>query len=223
MTQPKVTCGDFDIQYIVTNPPFFENTFLVRHNPSGEQLLIDPGFADNRIIQQIEDDGDHLSAIWLTHGHLDHVGGVSKAMAAKAVECFAHENERDLISRAPQWASSMMGMDLAPIEGCHYYHDTKTMTFAGAEARVIETPGHTPGGVCYVFDGFAFTGDTIFQQGFGRVDLPGGDGDLLKASIDHFLAEVPDETLLFSGHGGHWSVGEAKQWWSYVRDAVSFV
>lgn len=219
----KVTCGDFVIDYIVTAAPFFENCYLLRHTPSGEQILIDPGIGADKILAKVRADGDSLREVWLTHGHLDHIGGTREVQAAMPVPCRAHADERPLIERQPDWGAQMLGVRVEIPTDCRYYLDEPMLAFAGAEARVIHTPGHTPGGVCYVFDGFAFTGDTLFQQGIGRTDFPGGDAGKLRASITRLLDEIPPETLLFSGHGGHWTAGEAKRWWSVVSGGIAFV
>ena len=77
----------------------------------------------------------------------------------------------------------------------------------------ISTPGHTIGGITYVFHGFIFTGDTLLFESVGRADLPGSNIDDLKESVNRILSSFSDDTIIFSGHGIHWSISEAKKWW----------
>ena len=98
-------------------------------------------------------------------------------------------------------------------EPVSYFEGEPTLAFDGFEVKVLFTPGHTPGGVCLVFDGFIFTGDTLFNQGVGRTDLPGGDGRTLSASIGRLLKEADPKARLYSGHGPSWTAAEARPWW----------
>ena len=205
--------GDFSITTVVVAPPWYENCYLVKHLPTGRQLVIDPGGDAAEIVAAIETNGGNVIEILLTHGHPDHLGAAHEIQSALGVGCRAHQEERPIIDGVANWAGALMQRRLRGPEAMTYFSDEPTLAFDGFTVRVIFTPGHTPGGVCYVFDGFVFTGDTLFNQGVGRTDLPGGDGRTLGASINRLLKEVDPKLRLYSGHGPSWTAAEARPWW----------
>lgn len=211
----RFSFGDFTVGTVVTRPPWYENCYLVRHTPSGAQVIIDPGGDAESILAAARADGGTVAEIWLTHGHPDHIGAVHALQEELGVPCRAHAEERPVIEAAPRLAAALMQMALKE-PACDYFQgegDAPGLALGGAPVRVVRTPGHTPGGVCYVFGDFAFTGDTLFNHGVGRTDLPGGDGRALVASITRFLDGLDAGVTLFSGHGPAWTAGEARQWW----------
>ncbi|MCW9034295.1 MAG: MBL fold metallo-hydrolase [Rhodospirillales bacterium] len=208
----SLTLGDFTLTVVVTDPPYFENCYLVKHDPSGDQIAIDPGSAAKKILDQVQADGGNLKAIWLTHGHPDHIGAVKEIQEKTGVSCLAHKDEKQLIENAPVWAQSM-GMSVEGPSSCDYYDSDVALTLGGSPVKVVETPGHTPGGVCYDFGEFVITGDTLFCQGIGRTDFPGGNSQQLASSITNLLSVVDDQSLLFSGHGPEWKADDAERWW----------
>jgi hydroxyacylglutathione hydrolase len=208
--------GDFSLTIVVTSPPWYENCYLVKHEPSGDILAIDPGGDAPVILQAIKDLGGTLKEIWLTHGHFDHLGGVADLQDSLKVGCRAHAEERFIVENAAKWASSMMVAPVQPPRSCEYFPGEPQLGFAGAKVRVLHTPGHTPGCVCYDFGPFVLTGDTLFCEGVGRTDLPGGDGKQLQASITRLLGELDDGVAMFSGHGNGWLVSDAKPWWQQM-------
>ncbi len=211
-TNQSQTYGDFTLTVVVTDPPYFENCYIVKHDPTGEQIAIDPGSAPGRILEAVNADGGSLKEIWLTHGHPDHIGAVKAIQETTGVTCRAHRDEEQLIDNAPAWAQSM-GMSVEAPSSCEYYDNDVSLTLGGEPVRVIETPGHTPGGVCYDFGAFVITGDTLFCQGIGRTDFPGGNSQQLASSITSLLSMVDDQSFLFSGHGPEWRADDAERWW----------
>lgn len=205
--------GPFTLDVVVTDPPWFENCYIVRHTASGAQAVFDPGSSPERIAAKIQSGGGAPDAIYLTHGHPDHLGAVAALQTRFGVACHAHRDERPLVAGAAALSMMLAGIPVEPPAACQWFGDEAAFTLGGERFSVLPTPGHTPGGVCFVFPGFALTGDTLFQGGIGRTDLPGGDARQLDDSITRLLAALPRETLLFSGHGPYWTVREARAWW----------
>ncbi len=207
------TVGDFSITTVVVAPPWYENCYVVKHVPTGRQLVIDPGGDAEMVLEAVQANGGVVTDILLTHGHPDHLGGVHDVQAATGVGCRAHREERPIIDGVANWAGALMQRRIQGPKAVEYFEGEPVLPFEGFEVKVLFTPGHTPGGVCYIFDGFVFTGDTLFNQGVGRTDLPGGNGRTLSASISRLLKELDPAAKLYSGHGPAWTVAEALPWW----------
>lgn len=212
MTVQSFHFGDFELRQVVTAPPYYENCYVVHHRPSASTVIVDPGASPHAILETAADLGGSVVAILLTHGHPDHVAGLSAVADATKAPILAHQDEQVILDAAAEWGKALLGQELS-VPPVQYFSGEPTLELMGG-IRAIATPGHTPGGVCYSFAGFALTGDTVFDHGFGRTDFPGGNAPQLKASIDGFLAAVAPQDLMFSGHGGAWTVQEARRWWA---------
>ena len=219
------TVGEFLITTVVNTPPWYENCYVVCHRSTGRQFVIDPGGEAERIAAVVRANAGGYSPaadkveILLTHGHPDHLGGVHDLQALIDMPCRAHQDEQPIISAAANWSSALMQRQINDPKRLEYFTGQPVFSYEGFEIRVVSTPGHTPGGVCFIFGGFVFTGDTLFNQGVGRTDLPGGNGHRLSDSITRLLGGLDDEAaLLFSGHGPSWAVAEARAWWGYARN-----
>ena len=205
--------GDLSLSVVVTNPPWYENCYVVHHRPSGAVVVVDPGGDADKILAEIARVGGSPAAIWLTHGHPDHLGAASAVERALGLSTHAHRAEVPVIDRASALNRTFTGEGLAGPTALELFDGEPMMAIGPHPVRVIHTPGHTPGGVCYDFGAFVLTGDTLFQQGVGRTDLPGGSEGALWDSISRLLGLVADDSQLFSGHGAGWSATEARRWW----------
>jgi glyoxylase-like metal-dependent hydrolase (beta-lactamase superfamily II) len=199
---------DLDVE-MLTVGAIGENCFLFRRAGSDRLLVVDPGEEAERILAAIEASGASVEAILVTHCHFDHIGAVAPVAKATGAPVYCPEIEVPLLADI---------MAFVPWEGFGPYESYdadeivrggETLELAGVEIDVIFTPGHSPGHVTYAVRGeeAIFSGDVLFQGSVGRVDLPGGDGPTLLASIGKLLDDYPDETVVHPGHMGLTTLG----------------
>lgn len=209
--------GEYTVTCIVTGREWRQNSYIVSHRPSRHAVLIDPGDEAEVIIGQVQTKGEQVTRILLTHPHHDHLGVAAQISAHFKVPCELHSQDLRLLMHAPMYALRFANKKIAPVAE---YRTFETLAPGPEEpaVRALHTPGHTKGSVCYLFDGFVMTGDTLLCRHIGRTDLPGASAEQIITSIDQFLHELADDTVLFAGHGKAWTAGEAKQWWQEVGE-----
>jgi glyoxylase-like metal-dependent hydrolase (beta-lactamase superfamily II) len=201
----------------LTNGAFAENCYLVADPERGEAVIIDPGEEAGLFLARVRHEGWTLRAVWLTHAHLDHVAGVAEVKAATGVPVHLHPADRRLYDSLPVQAQ-MFGLSAdSPPPPDADLAEGQTVSVGGLAFAVLHTPGHTPGGVTFVGYGSAFAGDALFAGSIGRTDLPGGDTATLLASIREKLFALPDETVVYSGHGPETTIGEEKRSNPFVK------
>ncbi|MBZ0113490.1 MAG: MBL fold metallo-hydrolase [Thermoanaerobaculia bacterium] len=191
--------------------PFAENTYIIGKTP--EVAIIDPGGSSDEIAELIESRGWKPQAILLTHGHIDHIAHVAHLAERYGIGCRIHRGD-DWLLRTPQFPEleAMMGARPCP-EPESYFEDGDALEVAGLQLRVVHTPGHSPGGVCFVDEesGTIVVGDTIFRRGIGRTDLPGGSLAELEDSIRERLFTLERDYTLWPGHGPETSLEEERE------------
>ena len=170
-----------------------------------EAIVIDPGYEPDTILDSLE--GLTLKAILLTHGHFDHVGAVKELVAETGCEVYIHAAE----STMPPM------MTAGPLYYTRTYAEGDTVApIAGAELKVLHTPGHTPGSVCLLWGQELFAGDTLFAGSCGRVDLPGGDPAQMMQSLNR-LASLQADYRVHPGHGPSTTLSQEKRYNPYMR------
>ncbi len=204
--------GSCNVTCIVTGEEWKQNTYVVTHLSSLNTIIIDPGDNADLIIKYIQDRSGEVSRILLTHSHHDHVGAAEQVSEYFKVECELHKDDVRLLIHAPMYAMSFANKKITPISRFQCF---EKIVSDGEKPNLlsIHTPGHTKGSVCYLFDGFVMTGDTLLYKHVGRTDLPGSCAAELSRSVAKLLNQLHDDSLIFSGHGKPWKAGEAKAWW----------
>lgn len=215
-----VTIGRFAITRVATGDPWRENCFLVQDDATGETVVFDPGAAPELIVAQLRESGARVKYVVLTHAHHDHVGAVHEICTEFDVQCRVHLNDLKLLRQAPLYALRFAKRKILAATAVEPFgNEAVEFPLGPARFEALATPGHTSGSVCYLFPGFAITGDTLLHEHVGRTDLPGSSRDRLLVSVDELLARLGDTDTLFAGHGRTWTAEAARAWWTDARSA----
>lgn len=192
--------------------PVAANMIFVGTDGAKTVAVVDPSDAA-LALAILKDHGWTLSDILVTHRHFDHLLGVAGLKKATGAKIYISETDADGLRSGSASLASMAGESQEPVEPDVLLHDGDTFEAAGLRFRVLETPGHTAGGITFVCDEqrCAFVGDTLFAGGYGRYDLPGGDFNALSCSIKNVLFALPDDYRLFPGHEESTTVAEEKR------------
>lgn len=181
------------------------NCYILEDEESKQCAVIDPGGAPEILINEIKKIDGIVKFILLTHGHADHTGAVVQLRNEYKCPVFINQKDFEYINK---------GVDVygRPEEnGDSFLKDGELLSFGAINVKVIETPGHTPGGVSFLIGGAVFTGDTLFYGSIGRTDFAGGDYNELITSIKTKLVPLPDDTVVYPGHGPKSSIGFEKK------------
>ncbi|MGL5615487.1 MAG: MBL fold metallo-hydrolase [Sarcina sp.] len=179
------------------------NTYVVMDEDSKEGIIIDNFGEFQKIDKVIKELSMIPKAILLTHGHFDHVSGVNKLKEEYKIPVYINENDWNMIDKKADIFGEMEKPEFFVKEG-------DEITLGNKIIKVIETPGHTPGGVCFLIEDHLFTGDTLFKQSIGRTDFVGGDSKLLLESVNNKLAKLDDNIKVYPGHGMSSTIGFEK-------------
>lgn len=185
--------------------------FLYREGES-DAIVIDPADSGDYIYNAMTGKGFNPVAILLTHGHFDHIYGVSELKDKARCKVYAFEAEAELLNNPHTNCSNSVGRPAIVVPD-YLFRDGETCELAGMTFKVIHTPGHTEGSCCFYFEeaGILVAGDTLFCESIGRSDLPTGSTRKLINSIKEKLCVLPDNTRVYPGHGGSTTIINEKE------------
>lgn len=186
-----------------------ENCYIVMDENTNEGFLVDPGADAEILASTVENMKMKPKFILLTHGHWDHIGAVVELKDKFNIPFYISKNDNDMIQSGQDTYGSTPNPD-------GYLKEGDTFKFADKTIRVIETPGHTPGGVCFLVDKSLFTGDTLFNGTIGRTDFVGGSFETLVSSVRKRLATLPEDIKVYPGHGPSTTIGLEKRQNPYI-------
>jgi hydroxyacylglutathione hydrolase len=207
---------------VIESAPFGQNSYVAWLEGRNDALVIDPGFDARSILQVLEAQGRQLAAILDTHGHVDHIAGnAALKQAYPHAPLVIGRNEAELLTDAEINLSEPFGIPITSPPADRLVDDGETLEVAGFRFEVREIPGHSPGSVvfyCKEFDpAFVFGGDVLFAGSIGRTDL-GGNYQQLMSGIFAKLLDLPDTTLVYSGHGPVTTIGQERRSNPFIQD-----
>ena len=194
------------------------NCYFLYQEDEKKIIVVDPADRGEYLYNAFKEAGLEVAAILLTHAHFDHIWGCNQLRELAGVQVFAFEEEKDLCESAKLNVSEDVGRPYTATVDW-YLKDGETVTIEGMEFKVIWTPGHTQGSCCYYFekDNILISGDTLFEGSVGRSDLPTGNGATLTRSLKERLMILPDETMVFPGHGNSTTIADEKKYNPFCR------
>lgn len=191
--------------------PLLVNCYLFGCTRTRQAIIIDPGDEAEKIIASITKYEAKIIAIVLTHGHCDHLGAVNEIKEKYGCPIMIHEAEEETLTDPQANLSAFMGDSIVCPPADRLLHDGDTVAVGDLELQVMHTPGHSPGGTCLLYDKILFAGDLLFLMSIGRHDLPGGSYQQLERSLLTRVYKLPDDTIVYTGHGDKTTVGFEKR------------
>jgi glyoxylase-like metal-dependent hydrolase (beta-lactamase superfamily II) len=203
LDRPDIIC--------LTNGIYQENCYIIADSGTREAALVDPGEEGELFLRRLTHERLTLRAVWVTHAHLDHVLGVREVVSHTGVPVWLHPADRPLYDGVEHQARWLGVSAEAPPPPDHALAHGDRVTVGRFTFEVRHVPGHSPGSVALVGHGVAFVGDALFAGSIGRVDLPGGNGEQLLRSIQEQLLSLPDDTVVYAGHGPETTIGRERR------------
>ena len=187
------------------------NCYIAYCEDTLEAAVIDPGGDASKILNKIKQHNLKVKYIINTHGHFDHIVANRDIKQAFGAEILIHQADADMLDSGPQNLSVYFGSGIECGPADMLLQDGEIISFGNVALTVLHTPGHTPGGICLKTGDTVFAGDTLFAQGIGRTDFPGGSEKQLIASIRSKLLILDDNTKILPGHGSETTIGWEKK------------
>ncbi|OGN95837.1 MAG: hypothetical protein A2Y89_01920 [Chloroflexi bacterium RBG_13_51_18] len=192
------------------------NCFIAGKASTGEGLVIDPGGNGDEICRAISETGLDIKIIVLTHGHSDHIAALYEIQDKTGAEVAIHIEDADFLEGGGSYSSQFGISYRTPHPPDRLLREGDIIDINGMSFKVIHTPGHTPGSICLLTDAGVFTGDTIFRRGIGTTLMPGSSRPQLLESIRKKLMVLPDDTVIYPGHGRETTIGAERRDNPYV-------
>lgn len=194
------------------------NCYLIGDSKSNTAAIIDPGGDAELIINVVKKHHLQVKYIFISHGHIDHIGGNRMVKQATDAPILIHPADAEWLTHPfqPPIGFEIIESDSPPAD--EYLHDGDCYNLGELEVKIIHTPGHSPGGVCFVLSDRIFTGDTLFAGSIGRTDLPGGSEKEIFESIQNRILTLSDTNLVYPGHGPATTIGEEKESNPYLQN-----
>ena len=180
-------------------------------------IVIDPGKYTTEIAQFLKSNSDKSRLILITHAHYDHIGGAKQLREETGVKIAIGKNEEFALSDISYNLTGKFTPVISPFNADYTIDDEEEFTVGDITVKAYETAGHTKGGMIYLMNDCLFSGDILFYETVGRVDLPGGNITDMKQSLDRMMWLFDDETKVYSGHGEMTTIGHERQFNPYLR------
>lgn len=201
--------------------PILTNTYIVFDEHSKKAVIIDAPLDSIEVLrQEIEKQNLIIDGILLTHTHWDHSGDTADLQSLYKAKVYLHKDDEYRLLKPNHYSIFQLPVKIKEASGDVYVTEGNIINFGKCSLQVLNTPGHTEGGICFYssIDKIVFCGDTVFRDSIGRVDLPGGSFDVLANSIKDKLLVLDDETELLPGHGPKTTVGYERKYNPFFRE-----
>lgn len=193
------------------------NCYILHEEGHDEAVVIDPGGSEEAVWRHISAEGLTLKAILNTHAHADHIGAVDFLREKTGAKFYLHEADAPMLLDARKNLSAFMGMPIVTKPADVLLKGGEVLDICHMKFTVLYTPGHSPGGVCYLMEDRVFSGDTLFAESVGRTDFPGSSAKDLMTSVREKLLVLPDEIKVYCGHGPETTIGHERKYNPYIN------
>ncbi len=198
------------------------NCYIPYCEETGQALVIDPGDNGDKILRLTEKNKVQITMILLTHGHFDHIGSVKEIKEQTGALVAIHSEDAEMLTDPEKNLSRFVGQESVQSPADILLKDGKELQIGTMKLTAIHTPGHTPGGLCYLSNEILFTGDTLFEGSVGRTDFPGGSQTILMQSINNKLMVLDDDLNVYPGHGRVSTLGRERNTNPFLQGREDF-